>query len=577
MNTDKVMQKNRRFYLAMVLNLLEGLLAGCNLMIIYFPIKALIEKNLDTELLFTLTGILAAIFVIRLIIYGIGYTQGQIGGADISNRIRLFLGDKIGKIPLSRYTKGNTGEYINVVSSDVNNYEKILTHKLGDIIKNISLTSLMILFALIVYPPAGLIALAADLLLIPTLWDSFRSVKKYGKEKNQILADNVSNIVEYITGIQTFRAYGSGGTKNQTVTDSMRAYSDISYRYEKRIIPSGVTFSIFAWCSLPLTAFAGGSAWLSGTLDTATYLMVVMLPIFVAKLAGTIFIDLTSYKNLMISRRQIIKVIDEEEEHQSDILFSPQSHDVSFENVTFSYEADEPVLTGVSFTAENEKLTAIVGNSGSGKSTILNLISKYYEPQSGDIRIGGISIKDIAAEKVLSQISMVDQDVFLFNDTIRDNIRSARPTAGDHEIEEACRLANCDSFIRSMEKGYETPTGENGNQLSGGERQRLSIARAILKDSPILLLDEATASLDIENELAVKQAIRNLLGSKKTVIMIAHTLSIIQNADKILVVSGGKIVEQGTHQELLGKRGKYYAMWQAEEQLSVVNSNWISQ
>jgi ATP-binding cassette subfamily B protein len=567
MNADRVMKKNRRFYMAMLLNILEGLLAGCNFMTLYLSLRALLENGLNMKLLFTLTGILAAIFAVRLVIYCIGYTQGQIGGADVSNRIRLFMGDKIKKIPLSRFTKSKMGEYINVVSGDISNYENILTHKLGDIIKNISLSLLMILFVFAVYPPAGLVASIADLMLVPTLWASFRSVKKFGNEKNGILADNVSNIVEYITGIQTFRAYGAGGTKNKTVTASMRAYSNISYRYERRILPIGVVFSLFGWGSLPVTALIAGSAWLSKTLDTATYLVVLIMPLFVAKLAFTLFIDMTAYKNLTISKRKIRRVIEEEEEPAFDIPFVPKSHDIRFENVVFSYEAGEPVLTGVSFTAENGRLTAIVGDSGSGKSTILNLIAKYYEPQTGDIKIGGVSIQNIAAEKVLGQISTVDQEVFLFNDTIRNNIRYARPSAADDEIEQACRLANCDSFIKGMEKGYDTPTGENGNQLSGGERQRISIARAILKDSPILLLDEATASLDIENELAVKEAIRNLLYSKKTVLMIAHTLSVIQGADKILVVADGKIAEQGRHEELLNKRGKYYTMWMAEEQL----------
>ena len=245
----------------------------------------------------------------------------------------------------------------------------------------------------------------------------------------------------------------------------------------------------------------------------------------------------------------------------------PQKQDIVFRDVNFSYVQGEPVLKGASFTAKDNELTAIVGASGSGKSTILNLISKYYEPDGGQIKIGGIDTALVSSEKVLSQISMVDQDVFLFNDTVRNNIRYARQDATDEEVEQACRLANCDEFIRAMNNGYDTSTGENGILLSGGERQRLSIARAILKDSPIILLDEATASLDIENELVVKQAIANLLSKKKTVIIIAHTLSIVRNADKILVVDNGKIAEEGTHDELLAKKGKYANMWEAEQKL----------
>ena len=206
-----------------------------------------------------------------------------------------------------------------------------------------------------------------------------------------------------------------------------------------------------------------------------------------------------------------------------------------------------------------------MGDSGSGKSTILNLIAKYYDPESGEIDIGGQAIRYVNAEDVLDMISMVDQDTFLFNDTVRENIRHAKPSATDEEIEKVCKEANCDTFIRKMEKGYDTIIGENGNLLSGGERQRLSIARAILKNSPILLLDEATSSLDIENELAVKQAISNLLQENKTVVMIAHTLSVIKNADQILVVSGGKVAESGTHEQLLAMGGKYSAMWSAEQ------------
>ena len=266
----------------------------------------------------------------------------------------------------------------------------------------------------------------------------------------------------------------------------------------------------------------------------------------------------------MIAKKKIEKVMEEKEELQGSEVFQPKQYDIALEHVNFSYVDNEPILKDVNLTIEEGSLTAIVGDSGSGKSTILNLISKYYEPVSGTIKIGGQSIEKIGAEQVLQKISMVDQEVFLFDDTIRNNIRYARKNATDQEIEEACRQANCEEFILHMPNGYETMAGENGNQLSGGERQRISIARAILKDAPILLLDEATANLDVENELAVKEAIRNLLKKQKTVVMIAHTLSIIQNADKIVVIGKGGIVEEGTHEQLLSKNGKYAAMWKAE-------------
>jgi ATP-binding cassette subfamily B protein IrtB len=568
MEQYKPFQKNRNFYLGVGCTILEGLLSGCNFMILYLVMQMLLQKKFLLQPLLAITGLLAGIFLLRLLIYGFGYTQGQIGGAAVSKQIRLCLGDKIKKIPLSRFTQGQTGQYINTITSDVTNYEKILTHKVGDLAKNISLSLMLIVFVSTIWLPGGIIFLATDFLLIPAIWFSFRAVKKYGNRKNQISAENVSSIVEYVTGIQTFRAYGIGGTKNEAVTKAMKDFSDISYIYEANTIPPGSVLGALAWCSCPVIMLAASNPLLSGSMDLVTYLMLCMMPLFLAKLETTIYVDLTSYKNLTISKRQIVKIFNESEECGTTEPFVSQNYDIEFQDIDFSYVPGEPVLEHISLHVPNQKLTAIVGDSGSGKSTILNLIAKYYEPTSGTIAIGDKSINQVAAERVLEQISMVDQDVFLFNDTIRENIRHARPDATDEEIEAACREANCDDFIRKMEKGYDTPTGENGNLLSGGERQRLSIARAILKNSPILLLDEATASLDIENELAVKQAIVNLLKAKKTVVMIAHTLSIVKNADQILVVSGGKIAESGIHEELLAKKGKYAAMWNAEQKLS---------
>lgn len=195
-------------------------------------------------------------------------------------------------------------------------------------------------------------------------------------------------------------------------------------------------------------------------------------------------------------------------------------------------------------------------------------MAQYYRPDRGRVRIGGVDTAGFAPESVLAGMSIVDQEVFLFDDTVRANIRYARPDASDEEVEEACRLANADGFVRALPQGYETRIGEGGGRLSGGERQRLSIARAILREAPIVLLDEATASLDIENELAVKEAVANLLSHRKTVVMVAHTLPIVRGADAIAVIGDGRVLEQGTHDELLARGGKYARMWAADRELA---------
>ena len=564
--TDKnLFHKNSRFYCGLILTVLEGLLSGSNYIVIYMVLTMLYDRVTDIKNIFSISCLVGIIFVIRLVIYSIGYTQSQIGGAEVSKNIRLGLGDKLRKIPLSCFTKKREGQYINIMTADVNSYEQILTHKLAALVKNGVLSVIVLAFVSVLYFPAAVILMVSLFLLIPEMWLSFRIVKKYGMEKNLVTAKAVGQIVEYIDGIQTFRSYGMGGTKNRNTTETLRKFSTVSYQYEAHGIPVNFAFNIVNWLTVPLIMWIGYIPWQSGSISAITFLFLCMLPMVLAKLTASISVDMFSYRNLLISKSNIQNVLAENEESKSTEVFSPKEHGISFRNVSFSYVQEEPVLKNISFSIPDHGLTAIVGDSGSGKSTILNLIAKYYDPDSGEIGIGGQSIRNINSEDVLALISMVDQDTFLFNDTVRENIRYAKQSSTDEEIENACKKANCDRFIHKLEEGYDTSIGENGNLLSGGERQRLSIARAILKDSPILLLDEATSSLDIENEFAVKQAISNLLQENKTVVMIAHTLSITKNADQILVVADGKVVESGTHEKLLALGGKYTSMWNAEK------------
>ena len=435
------LKKNSRFYLGMVLNVAEGMLSGFNFLLLYEAMKMLWNGTINSPSLLRLSLFLGGIFILRIVIYSIGYTQSQIGGAAVSNRTRLFLGDKIKRIPLSRFTQGQTGQYINIVTSDVNNYEKILTHTVGDIVKHITFCTMMVIFVGCIWLPGGIILACVELVLIPFLWLSFRVVRKYGTEKNAVSAETVSSIVEYATGIQTFRAYGIGGTKNETVTSTLQHFSDVSYNYEKHGIPTNAIQCIFLWIGLPVMIWAASIPMLSGKLDPISYLLICMLPMLLAKLSDSISRGLMSYKNLKISKDKVVDIIEEPEETGSMEPLQTATHEITFDSVDFSYVPGEPVLKHATFTVPDQKLTAIVGDSGSGKSTILNLIAKYYEANGGTISIGGKPINHVAAERVLEQISMVDQDVFLFDDTIRDNIRHARPNATDEEIEAACREA----------------------------------------------------------------------------------------------------------------------------------------
>lgn len=558
---------NAKMKLSIAAVVLEGLLSGCNFLVLFQILELIFIQNISLQDIFQTTMWLAVIFLFRLIIYMIGYTGSQIGGSDVSRNIRIGIGDKLKKIPLGLFTKNRTGFYINAATSEVGDYEQILTHKVADIMKYSILLLTVGIYTCTLYLPIGVLILLSSLLLVPIMYLTIRKIQVIGRKKNLAREQNVSSITEYLTGSQTLRSYGLAGKKNVVLTSSMKEYSDISYQYEKAILPIGHSFAYFSFIVLALSVVLSVQAWLTGQLEPTEVVLLIMLPLFVSKVNLSLYMSLTAYRNLLISKEKIERILEEKEERQEKKEFKPRNSEIRFEHVSFSYVENEPVLENVDLTIPEHKMTAIVGDSGAGKSTILNLISRYYEPQRGNITIGGVSINELPSEQVLKKISLVDQDVFLFDDTVRNNIRYARPDATDQEIEEACRLANCDSFIQRMEKGYDTFIGENGNRLSGGERQRISVARAIVRKSPIVLLDEATASLDIENELLVKQAVNQLLTAEKTVVMIAHTLPIIKGADQIIVLAEGRVAECGTHEELVAKSGKYAAMWNASQKM----------
>ncbi|MCR5233777.1 MAG: ABC transporter ATP-binding protein/permease [Lachnospiraceae bacterium] len=559
---DKVFRPGRRLKLAIAGVVFEGLISGCNFIVLFKVLELIFGKTISFEDIKKATFVLGIIFFLRLVLYAVSYTESQIGGADVSKGLRVTLGDKLRRIPLGAFTKQRVGYYINAATSEVADFEQILTHKLADIIKYCVLVVMLSGYAAYLNIYVGMIMFASLIILIPAMKLSIRQVKKYGTAKNLAREENVSAITEYLTGSQTLRSYGLAGEKNTALRSSMKMFSNISYEYERAVLPIGFAFMFLAYLGAAASIYVSASALVRGGLSASELIVIVMLSLFSCKVEATLYVSLVAYRNLLISKGKIVSILEESEEKDVSGKYAPEAFDISFKDVNFAYEKGQTVLDHLDFDIPANKITAIVGESGSGKSTIFNLLSKYYEPDAGKILIGGENLSEANAEQVLSNISLVDQDVFLFNDTIRNNLLFAAPGSTDEEINEACRKAHCD-FIERMPDGIDTVVGENGNKLSGGERQRLSVARAILRKSNIVLLDEATSSLDIENELLVKKAVLNLLQAGKTVVMIAHTLPIIQSADQILVLSEGKIAERGTHAELIEKNGKYASMWRA--------------
>lgn len=559
---DIVFRPGRRLKLAIAGVVLEGLISGCNFIVLFKVLELVFGKTISFEDIKKATFVLGIIFFLRLVLYAVSYTESQIGGADVSKGLRVTLGDKLRRIPLGAFTKQRVGYYINAATSEVADFEQILTHKLADIIKYCVLVVMLSGYAAYLNIYVGMIMFASLIILIPAMKLSIRQVKKYGTAKNLAREENVSAITEYLTGSQTLRSYGLAGEKNTALRSSMKMFSNISYEYERAVLPIGFVFMFLAYLGAAASIYVSASALVRGGLSASELIVIVMLSLFSCKVEAILYVSLVAYRNLLISKGKIVSILEESEEKDVSGKYALEAFDISFKDVNFAYEKGQTVLDHLDFDIPANKITAIVGESGSGKSTIFNLLSKYYEPDAGKILIGGENLSEANAEQVLSNISLVDQDVFLFNDTIRNNLLFAAPGSTDEEINEACRKAHCD-FVERMPDGIDTVVGENGNKLSGGERQRLSVARAILRKSNIVLLDEATSSLDIENELLVKKAVLNLLQAGKTVVMIAHTLPIIQSADQILVLSEGKIAERGTHAELIEKNGKYASMWRA--------------
>ncbi|HDC7942281.1 TPA: ABC transporter ATP-binding protein [Staphylococcus aureus] len=474
---------------------------------------------------------------------------------EMSANERLNIGNKLKNVPLGYFNTHHSNELTTIVTTDLTFLENFAMKMVDIVINGYILISVLILSLLVVSWQVALLACIGVLLSFLTIQllenKSKKNAPTYHYAQNQL----IEKVVEVIRGIQVIKSFSKENASlrsfNRAVNESKRANTKIEMQY--------IPFNLLHLLSLKVTSIlivlVACLLFIHNSIDLPTFIMISIFS----------FVIFDSVENIN-SAAHVLEIIDMTLEDIEKIKSAPEldkkgkdltieNDDIAFENVNFSYD-DKQVIKNVSFDIAANTSTAIVGPSGSGKSTLCHLLLRFYDVNDGFIRIGGIDIKDLKLSSLMSQISAVFQKVYLFNDTIENNILFGNPDATEEEVIRAAKQACCHDFIMKLPDGYKTVLHEKGNNLSGGERQRISIARAILKDAPIIILDEATASIDPENEQLIQTAI-NELSKGKTVITIAHKLETIKNADQIIVLNEGEIIQKGSHDELIRKPGMY--------------------
>ncbi|MBF6476529.1 MULTISPECIES: ABC transporter ATP-binding protein [Nocardia] len=521
------------------------------------------QPEVDTTAAWTWFAILVACWVIHAAFH-YGQLRFEFGRwADVLAATRLRLGDKLRTMPQAELERRAAGDLTTVMGSNVAN-------------ATMGSSGMALLFIQMVTVPViiGVIILAVDWRLGLVLAVALPFAVLFVRRIQQITgagarrtdaadAAAASRVVEYVQGLPVLRATGQIGSSSRRLVETLEEQNEAMSAMQKRLTwPGLLASSVVQLCLVAMVA-VGAALVLDLDMSAALLIAVVAAAVRFAEPMST-----------MANLSAIFEVIDSALERVGEVLDAPAlpvrdsearitGYDLEFEDVHFSYAEGAPVLRGMSFTAPARSLTALVGPSGSGKTTVTKLLTRYADPDAGSVRIGGLDLRDLDPVEIYRNIAVVFQDVYLFDDTIRANIAMAAPDATQAEIEAAARAANVHTFVERLPHGYDTRVGEIGGALSGGERQRISIARAILKNAPIVLLDEPTAALDTESEVYVQEAIDALV-AEKTVVVIAHRLSTVVGADQILVLEDGQVSERGTHHELLAQQGRYSAMWAAQ-------------
>lgn len=549
-----------------ILSIIFAILGVACQMIPYFCVVDIIAKMFAGETSFS---IYLPICMIALV----GYC-GKVLFANLSTIIshnaayntlqdlRERVVEKLARVPMGTILETPSGQYKSIIVDRIEGMEVPFAHLLPEMTSNMLVPLFIIVYLFILDWRMALLSLATLFIGLVIMSVGMRNYAEEGAGAVAASKKMADAVVEYIGGIEVVKAFSQSAGSYEKYAEAVRGNADY---YIKWMANSQKTMCSYNAVipSVLLSVLPGGMAlWLSGTLETMTFMATIIFSLGLVGPIMEVFSFTGSLAMLGKNTDEISNLLNEEELRHAEKPVSLGKLKIDLKDVTFSYDKQQEVLHGINLSIKPKTVTALVGPSGSGKSTIAKLIAGYWDVTGGSITLGDYELREIPLPQLAAQISYVSQDNYLFNRTIRENIRMGNPNASDKEIEQAAIRSGCDSFIRGLDQGYETVVGSSGSQLSGGERQRIAIARAMLKNAPIVILDEATAFIDPENEAIIQKAI-SALTVGKTLIVIAHRLSTISGADNIVVINDGNIEAQGTHEKLLDNCPLYQDMWRA--------------
>ncbi|SDH24614.1 ATP-binding cassette, subfamily B [Dyadobacter soli] len=549
---------------SMLLELLHSLFIAVPTGFLLLIIHELFSPTPDPGKLWMYVGIMVALIAVQFFVSVKNIVHSNNMTYTLSTNLRVALGNHLQRISMGTFKQRDPGELASVVLQDVANFELIFGHTIGNMAGAVFATLIVSGFLLVTDWRLALVLLAA----LPLAWVLIRIsdylVVKQGLKHVQARNETGARFLEYVQGIRHIKSFGMTGERFSGLQKALDDFRKASIKTEAIPGPFVLTAGLVLELSFLLMVSLALTYLVAGNLSVPALITFLIVGYRLFEPIKMLLVDYVILRYMNISLDRIVTLLRTPVQASGREL-QPVNFDIAFQNVGFAYHRGQHVLKDISFRVPEKSMTALVGPSGSGKTTITSLIARFWDVQSGSIAIGGVNVQDMRPDDVCALVSEVFQEVYLFDDTIYNNIRFGRPDAGENDVLDAAEKARVMDFAWEMPDGLNARVGEGGNQLSGGQKQRISIARALLKNAPIILLDEATASLDPENEIYIQQAIQELV-KDKTVIVVAHKLATIRHAHQIIVLNDGRIEEQGDHEALMQKQGLYHRLHQIQQQ-----------